>query len=96
MMKKLTIICSSEIARRVERTLSTTGVRGFFHTQGTGTHVKEKSAYSHDMTWPADIYIVPTEEDKARIIIDKLSAYADKCDIEPCLHLIVTPIEEFI
>jgi hypothetical protein len=95
MMKQLTIICSSEIAKSVERTLSASGVRGFFHMQGTGTHVEKKGPYSHDLTWPADTFIVPAEEDKVKTIITKLYSFVGKCDIEPCLRMIVTPIEEF-
>jgi hypothetical protein len=95
MMKQLTIICSSEIARKVERVLSASGIRGFFHTQGTGTHVEKKGPYNQNLTWPADIFIVPAEEERLRPVIAKLTEYAGKCEIEPCLRMILVPVEEF-
>ena len=95
MYKQLTIICNNQIAKTVEQTLSRAGIQGFAHMQGTGTNVFTKSAFSQDLTWPADIFIVPTEEDLVKDIVDRLKQYAGQCREEPCLKLIVSPVEEF-
>lgn len=94
MIKQLKIICSNELGEMVRKVLSKAGVQGYFRLDGEGTNVKEKSAYSHDLTWPACMYVVPAEEEKLRVIIDELKSYAGKCKEEPCLKLILSPVEE--
>jgi len=94
-MKQVIIICNSEVTGTVEKTLSGAGIRGFAHLEGTGTNVVEKGPYSQDLTWPADVFIVPTEDALARKIVDELKGFAGQCREEPCLKVIVTGIEEF-
>lgn len=95
MIKQLTIICSTEISDMVGKVLSRSGIRGFARFEGTGTNVLEKSAYSHDLTWQSCVYLIPAEEEQLRGIIDKLKKYAGKCEIDPCLKMILSPVEEF-
>ena len=88
------IFCSSEISGMVVSILTNAGVKGFMHLQGTGTNVIQKTAFSHDLTWPADVFIVPAEETALRGVVDKLKSYAGKCEIDPCLKLILSTIDE--
>lgn len=94
MIKQLTIICSSEIADRVTSALSKEKIQGFAHLNGTGTNVVKKGPYTHDLTWPADLYIVPGEEAPLRRIVDELKRYAGDCEVQPCLKLILSDVEE--
>jgi len=94
MIKQLTIFCSSELAEMVTGTLSASGIQGYMHLPGQGTNVVKKTAFTHDLTWPAEVYIVPAEETALRKIIDHLKNYASKCSIEPCLKLILSPVDE--
>ena len=94
MNKQLTIFCSSEIAGMVTGVLSSSGIKGFMHLRGMGTNVIKKTALTHDLTWPADVFIVPAEEKAVRHIVEKLKSYAGKCEIEPCLKLIVSSVDE--
>ncbi|MFA6449938.1 MAG: hypothetical protein WCX65_10735 [bacterium] len=94
MNKQLTIFCSSEISDMVIGILSSSGIKGFMHLQGTGTNVIKKTAFAHDLTWPADVFIVPAEEQPIRNILEHLKNYAGKCEIEPCLKLILSSVDE--
>ena len=95
MIKQLTIICNTEISGMVRKTLSRSGIQGFAHMQGAGTHVEKKSAWANDLTWPADLFIIPAEEELLRGIIKRLKDYSGKCEIQPCLKLILSSVEEF-
>ncbi|HOO56650.1 MAG TPA: hypothetical protein PLN69_07490 [bacterium] len=95
MVKMLMIICSSEISDKVTRVLSKSDIEGYARFEGTGTNIEEKSAYSRDVTWPGCTFIIPAEESQLRPIIHELKGYAGKCEIEPCLKLILSPVDEF-
>ena len=96
MIKQLMIFCSSDIADVVTKELSTSGIQGYMHLSGQGTNIEKKSAFSHDLTWPAEVFIVPADETKIRKIMGSLKGYAGKCEMEPCLKLILSSVDELL
>ena len=96
MIKQLMIFCSSDIANVVSKELSASGIQGYMRLAGHGTNVEKKTAFSHDLTWPADVFIIPADETKIRRIMSGLKAYAGKCDMEPCLKMILSSVDELL
>ena len=94
-MKQLTILCSSDLSGVVHEALVKAGVEGFLNLPG-GTGVKPGAAAPHgrDPRWPAEMFIAPVADPVVPKVMAALGAYAGKCDMEPCLRILVSPLEE--
>jgi hypothetical protein len=94
-MKQLTIYCSMELNNKVNQVLHKYEVEGFIHMPGIyGNKLKQKGSYEKDLTWEASAFVVFPEDQKVRHIIQDLQDFADKCEIKPCLRMVVVPVEQ--
>lgn len=94
-MKQLTIYCSEELTDEVNHVLHKYEVEGFIHMPGIyGNKLKPRGSYEKDQIWQAAAFTVFPEENKLTSIMNELQGYARKCNIEPCLRMVVLPVEE--
>ena len=94
-MKQLTIYSSRELTDEVNRVLHDVQVEGFITmSELTGNKLKPRGSYEKDMAWSATAFVVFTEADRVKEITAALRDYADRCEVEPCLRMVVVPIEE--
>jgi len=94
-MKQLTIYCSHELTDEVNRVLHRFEVEGFINMSGlTGNKLKPRGSYEKDLAWSAAAFVVFAEADRLKSITTALKDYADRCEVEPCLRMVVVPIEE--
>ena len=93
-MKQLTIFCSSDLSDTVRDALVQAGIEGFLkvpHAVGS----KPGATWEHGRypTWDAEVFMTPAPEDKVRQVVERLREYCGKCDIEPCLHILVSTLD---
>ena len=95
-MKQLTVYCSLDIENEVITILDRIGVDGFMRIGGgTGNKFLPRGQVPRTMTWEASVFVVPSAPDEAvSSVVRHLEEYAGKCDIEPCLRFVVTPVED--
>ncbi|MFQ5769715.1 MAG: hypothetical protein ACE5HX_04210 [bacterium] len=97
MMKQLTIYCSAELEPDVSQIFHKYEIDGFIHIPGIyGNKLKPRGSLEKDQIWPASGFVLHTDELNIRGIIQDLQNYANKCDIQPCLRMVVTPVEKCI
>jgi hypothetical protein len=47
------------------------------------------------MTWEATMFVVPAvTEEQLSVAVRELRAYATDCEIEPCMRVVVSPIDD--
>ena len=93
-MKQLTIFCSSDLSDTVRDVLVQAGIEGFLkvpHAVGS----KPGATWEHGRypTWDAEVFMTPAPEDKVQRVVERLREYCGKCDIEPCLHILVSTLD---
>ncbi|NIV94901.1 hypothetical protein GWN42_19440 [candidate division KSB1 bacterium] len=94
-MKQLTIFCSEELTGEVSQVLHKYEVEGFIHMPGLyGNKLKPKGSFEKDLTWQASAFVIFPDETKLSSIIQELSDYANKCEVRPCLRMVVVPVEQ--
>jgi hypothetical protein len=95
-MKQLTVYCSLDIEDAVVTIFDRIGVDGFMRIgNATGSRLLPEGQVPRTMTWEVSVFVIPVASDE---IVDSvtncLEEYAGKCDVEPCLRYVVTPVEE--
>lgn len=95
-MKQLTVYCSVDIEDAVITIFDRIGIDGFMRIgNATGNRFLPPGQVPRTMTWEGSVLIVPAAADElVNDAVKRLEEYAGKCDIEPCLRYVVTPIEE--
>jgi hypothetical protein len=93
-VKQLTILCSSDLAETVQDALVRAGVEGFLRVPGA-VGVKPGAAAEHGRwpRWEAEMFVTPVTEDVLSLIVDGLRSFAGRCDVEPCLRILVSSLE---
>ncbi len=95
-MKQLTIYCSQELLHTVNQVFHKYEVEGFVHIPGIfGNKLKPKDSREQDLTWQAEAFVVFDEGNKLEGIMRDLQDFANKCDVKPCLRMVLLPIEKF-
>ncbi len=94
-MKQVTVLCSSDLSDVVARALIGIGVEGWLHVPDA-TAVRPKAAAEHGRIprYPAEMFVVPAEDAQARAVVEALREYTDNCETEPCLRVLVVPMED--
>lgn len=93
-MKQLTIYCADELNEKVRHILHHYDLEGFIHKPGLfATRFKPEGTYGKDMTWQANAFILFSEEEQIRGITQEIQGLIDASEIEPCLRIVVIPIE---
>lgn len=94
-MKQLTIYCSEELTHEVSQVLHRNEVEGYMHLPGIyGNKLKAKGSFEKDLAWPANVFIVFPSEEQLTGIVNELQEYVNRCDVEPCLRMVVAPVEQ--
>ena len=90
-MKQLTIYCSRDLEQQVVAVLDREGLEGYFRLgDAAGHRFLPPGEVPRSVTWEAVMLVVPGAEERR---IDKavaaLRSLADRCEIEPCLRVVV-------
>jgi hypothetical protein len=95
-MKQLTIFCSRDEETRVVAALDAAGVEGYLRVgSATGNKFLEAGRVPRTMSWEAAMFVVPAlPEERARAVVQTLGDYARDCEIEPCLRMVLSPVDE--
>ena len=93
-MKQLTIFCSADLSDMVRDALIHAGIQGFIkvpHAVGS----KPGATWEHGRypTWEAEIFMTPAPAEVVERVVAQLRDYCGKCDVEPCLHILVSSLE---
>lgn len=93
-MKQLTILCSSDEAEHVRDVLIEAGVDGFMELPHSVCTMPGAAAeHGRFPRFEAEIILVPADDDAAKRIVDELRRYIEGCEVEPCLRVLVAPLE---
>jgi hypothetical protein len=95
-MKQLTLYCSRDLEDRVISALDRADVHGFVRVaEATGNKFLPAGEVPRTMTWEASLIVVPVvPPEKVERIVRELKEYAGSCEIEPCLHVTVSSVDE--
>lgn len=93
-MKQLTIFCSADLSDTVRDALVRAGVPGFLkvpHAVGS----KPSATWEHGRypTWEAEMFVAAAEPANVERVVDALKQFAGKCEFEPCLRILIAPVE---
>ena len=93
-MKQITVLCSSDLAEQVQDALVSAGVEGFLRVPGA-VGVKPGAATAHGRypRWEAELFLAPVADGVAEAIVASLRAFAGRCEVEPCLRILVSSLE---
>jgi hypothetical protein len=91
----VTILCSSDLAERVRDALVTAGTEGFLQIPDA-VGVKPGAAAEHGRypQWQSELFLAPVDDGVARRIVEMLQEYAGQCEVEPCLRILVSTLDE--
>jgi hypothetical protein len=93
-VKQVTILCSADLSAKVREVLIEAGAPGFLSIPGAiGTKPGAAAPHGLPPRWSAEMFLAPVEDEMARRIVAALKAHAGECAIEPCLRVLVTPLE---
>ena len=97
-MKQLTIFYSSDEESRVITALDHAGIEGFFRVGGaSGNKFVEPGQVPRTVAWEAVMIVVPSApEENVLAVMGELGEYTRSCEIEPCLRMVVSPIDEVL
>jgi len=93
-VKQLTIFCSADLSDTVRDALVRAGVAGFLkvpHAVGS----KPGATWEHGRypTWEAEMFVAAAETANVDRVVAALEQFAGKCEVEPCLRILVSPVE---
>jgi hypothetical protein len=93
-VKQLTIFCSSDLSDTVRDVLVRAGVNGFLkvpHAVGS----KPGATWQHGRypTWDAEMFVAAAEPEVIDKVVKALEQYAGKCEVDPCLRIMVSALE---
>ena len=93
-MKQLTILCSADLSATVQEALVRAGAEGFLNVPNA-SGVKPGAAAPHGRVprWPAELFLAPVRDEVAKKVVAALRSYAGKCEVEPCLRIMVSSLE---
>ncbi len=93
-MKQITVLCSSDLAETVQDALVAAGVEGFLRVPGA-VGVKPGAATEHGRLprWEAEMFVAPVTEPAAEAVVGALRSFAGRCEVEPCLRILVSSLE---
>jgi hypothetical protein len=95
-MKQLTVYCSRDLEKRVISAFDEVDLEGYVHLGGaTGHKFLPGDQVPRTMTWEASVFVVPSApEDRIARVVDSLKLYAGSCEIEPCIRIVTSDVEQ--
>ncbi len=93
-MKQVTVMCSTDLAGTVRDALVGAGIEGFLHVPGA-VGVKPGAAAEHGRypRFEAELFVAPAEDGAAERAVAALRSFAGRCEVEPCLRILVSSLE---
>ncbi len=93
-MKQLTILCSSDLAETVQDALVRSGAEGFLRvTNATGVRPGAAADHGRWPRWQAEMFVPPARDEEAASVVEALRSYAGRCEVEPCLRILISSLE---
>jgi len=94
-MKQLTIFYSADLSESVRTVLIRAGIDGFLRVPNA-VGCKPKAALEHGRTpeWRAEMIIAAAPSDLTQSVVDELKRYANRCDVEPCLRILLSDLDD--
>jgi len=95
-MKQLSVYASEDLEDRVVAAFDHAGVDAYMKIgDATGVRFSAPGQLPRTMTWGATLFVVPAA-DRASIdrVVGELKQYAGTCEVEPCLRIVVSAVEE--
>ena len=93
-MKQMTIFCSSDLSGKVRDALVAARVEGFLQIpDAVGNKPGAAAEHGRVPHWEAEMYVAPMEDEAVQRVLALLRDYVDKCDVEPCLRILVSPLD---
>jgi len=94
-VKQLTILCSTDLAETVRDALVAAGVEGFLQVPGAvGNKPGAAALHGRYPRWEAEMFLVPAPEEVVRKAVARLRRLSDDCEVEPCLRILVSTLDE--
>lgn len=95
-MKQLTIFCNRDEEEHVVAALDHAGIPSFLRVgDATGHRFLDPGQIPRDMTWEATMFVVPAvAQEQLNAAVKELRAYAADCEIEPCMRIVISPVDE--
>ncbi len=93
-MKQVTVLCSSDLSGVVQDALVRAGLEGFLWIPAA-VGVKPGAAVEHGRwpRWEAEMFLAPAREEAVSVVIERLREFAGRCEVEPCLRILVSTLE---
>jgi hypothetical protein len=93
-MKQLTIMCSSDLADKVQAALVSASVEGFLQVPNVvGNRPAAAAEHGRVPHWEAEMFIAAIEDDAVEPLVALLRGHADKCEVDPCLRVLVKSLD---
>lgn len=90
------VFCTSDEEERVVAAFDHAGIPAYLRVgNATGHRFLDRSQIPRDMSWEATLFVVPAVSEKQMSAAAKeLRAYKGECEIEPCLRIVISPVDE--
>jgi hypothetical protein len=93
-VKQLTIFCSSDLSDIVRDALVHAGVTGFLKVpHAVGSKPGATGQHGRYPTWDAEMFVAAAEAEAVDKVMKDLEQHVGKCDVEPCLRIMVSALE---
>ena len=95
-MQQLTVFASPDLEHQVVSALDRAGAEGYFRAAGASANkFNPEGEVPRVMTWAAVMFVVPAAPNEViKAIVKELEEYAGACEVEPCLRMVVTAVQE--
>jgi len=94
-VKQLTILCSTDLSNAVREALVAAGAEGFLQIPGAvGNKPGAAAQHGRYPRWEAEMFLVPAPEEVVRNAVALLRRLSDNCEVEPCLRILVSTLDE--
>jgi hypothetical protein len=94
-VKQLTILCSSDLSEEVRGALVAAGAEGFLQLPGAvGNKPGAAAEHGRYPRWEAEMFLAPATPEVVQKAVARLRSLADNCDVEPCLRILVSTLDE--
>jgi hypothetical protein len=93
-MKQLTILCSSDLADKVRDALTSAGIHGFLEIpDAVGNEPAAAATHGRVPRWEAEMFVAPVAAADVDGVVGRLRDYAGRCEVKPCLRILVSSLD---
>jgi hypothetical protein len=95
-VKQLTVFCNRDEEQHVVTALDQAGIPSYLRVgDATGHRFLDPGRVPRDMTWEATMFVVPAaSEERIGAAVKGLRSHAGECEVEPCMRIVVSPVDE--